>query len=619
MLAPSPAILEQMRKALVLQRDGKIGRARAIYEKILKKDPHNTEAAHLLALCFREQGFPARARAIVEGIIARPQADPRHHITLADICAETDDSPSALAAVEAGLQDHPNHAGLLAQRARLVLETQGPAPALPAFDPAVRANPGDADLLCDYAKALYLAGAVEEALKILTFLRESAPDHATSILLAIDILNARDRAPEALALLREAQEPLEAAPAIARSLSRANTLWSNASYDEALAHARHALELEPDNPLARLIHGKSLFRLGRFDEAAETLSRGLALHPKNADLRNILGFVEVRRGNLATGWAHLEARFSSDQPGTIHRSFDQPAWTGDSDTGRGLLLWSDQGVGDVFRATTMLRETVALAGRVILECGSKNLEIMSRNFPDVTFRANALDKLTRRPVHDDFDTQLSLGSLPMILRPTLDSFPKRAQWITPEPGRVARFSDRGIFRDGRPVIGLSWRGRTKGNRNAHLYISLEALRPILQRDDCVFLSLQYGDLGDELARLKAETGIEITHFDDIDIFDDLENAAALSSLVDLYIAPDCTGADIAATLGVPVWRYAGTTSPILAGDGSTPWYPSTRSYVVPAGRSADALVPRLASDFDDWRKGRDGKNAATTARMSVQK
>jgi tetratricopeptide (TPR) repeat protein len=616
MPASSPATLDLMRKALLLQRDGKPARARPLYEKILKTEPGNAEAANLLALCFVEQGFPRRAISILAQLVAHPGATSRHLANLVDLVAEQDGAAAALVVADRSLAHIDGDADLLARLAVLRRDAEGALAALADFDRALRAAPGNADLLADYARTLSMAGRQAEAVKVAEFLLQSIPNHRTAILVCVDALIALDRGDEALALLLEQDESLCTIPDAAYRLSRANAFWSNARYEEALSESTAALALGANAPLVHLVHGKTLFRLGRFDEAVAAIETGLALEPENPNLASTLGFVEVRKGNLARGWELLETRFATELPGLIHRSFAQPVWDGTPVADGAVLLWSDQGVGDVFRAATMLEEAAARTPNVIVECGPKNLPILSRNFPALVFRANALDKASGRSPHADFAAQISLGSLPRLLRPTPDSFPDRARVIGPEPERLERFSQLPVFCDGRPVVGLSWRSLRANKRHAHLYIGLESLRPILERDDCVFLSLQYGDTAEELDDFTSRTGIVIHRYDEIDIFDDLENAAALAALTDLYIAPDCTGADIAAVLGVPVWRYSGTTSPILVGDGNAPWYPSTTIYEVPPGAHADVLMPRMAADFDKWRATYPGRAAVIPARLA---
>jgi len=101
MATSSPALLDTLRKALLLQRDGKLARARSLYEKILKKEPGNVEATNLLGLCFLEQGYPKRALSLLERAVRLAPREARYRLNFLDCLEKLDDLPAVLAATEA--------------------------------------------------------------------------------------------------------------------------------------------------------------------------------------------------------------------------------------------------------------------------------------------------------------------------------------------------------------------------------------------------------------------------------------------------------------------------------------------------------------------------------------
>lgn len=67
----------------------------------------------------------------------------------------------------------------------------------------------------------------------------------------------------------------------------------------ALAHFRHALELDPDPAETPSIYsylGVASKECGRFDEALEFLRRGLEIDPERTDLHNLMGFCHFKLG-----------------------------------------------------------------------------------------------------------------------------------------------------------------------------------------------------------------------------------------------------------------------------------------------------------------------------------
>ena len=61
---------------------------------------------------------------------------------------------------------------------------------------------------------------------------------------------------------------------------------------------------------------------------------------------------------------------------------------------------------------------------------------------------------------------------------------------------------RSRYEDRRPLIGISWQGGGKASRIPMKSIGLKELAPLLSRDDCRFVSLQYGDDGPTLRDLE---------------------------------------------------------------------------------------------------------------------
>ena len=68
-----------------------------------------------------------------------------------------------------------------------------------------------------------------------------------------------------------------------------------------------------------------------------------------------------------------------------------------------------------------------------------------------------------------------------------------------------------------------------------------------------FVDLQYGDTEEARDELHRLHGLEIAHFDDVDLHDDLEGLAALCNACDLVITVSNVTAHMAGALGRPVW------------------------------------------------------------------
>jgi ADP-heptose:LPS heptosyltransferase len=93
-----------------------------------------------------------------------------------------------------------------------------------------------------------------------------------------------------------------------------------------------------------------------------------------------------------------------------------------------------------------------------------------------------------------------------------------------------------------------------------------------------FVSLQYGDVSDEVAQLRDRHGATVRDFGSE--FADIEELAAAIAALDLVISVDNTVVHLAGALGRPVWvllSYAPEWRYPRSGD-TVPWYPSARLF-----------------------------------------
>jgi ADP-heptose:LPS heptosyltransferase len=194
---------------------------------------------------------------------------------------------------------------------------------------------------------------------------------------------------------------------------------------------------------------------------------------------------------------------------------------------------------------------------------------------------------------NQFDWQCPLGSLGRWLRPSFPSFSASAGYLRPDPARVTRYASRLREPGTRKVIGISWRSINREYGGAKS-IPLSDWRTILRSPGLRFVDLQYGDTRAERAALAQES-VELLHFDEIDLYRDLEGMAALCAACDLVITASNVTAHFAGAIGKPTWLLApagrGRTWHWFSGRSDSPWYPSLRVFTQRTpGRWAEALA-----------------------------
>ena len=133
-------------------------------------------------------------------------------------------------------------------------------------------------------------------------------------------------------------------------------------------------------------------------------------------------------------------------------------------------------------------------------------------------------------------------------------------FLVPDPERVAFWKHLLVDLGPGPYIGISWKSPLITPERSPNYTSINEWAPLFALP-ARFINLQCGEADEDLARAERELGITVHNFDDLDLFDGLDDVAALSAALDLSISVSTAVAAIAAGTGTPVWLIAWRQSP----------------------------------------------------------
>lgn len=365
---------------------------------------------------------------------------------------------------------------------------------------------------------------------------------------------------------------------------------------EARASFERALSIDPGHGEAIHNLGFLLEENGRRDEAMALYARALEKNPRLARTAYNLGLARLRRQEFVPGWALAEARFETVPPMTPRRGLPQPEFS-ESDWGRGhrVALWREQGLGDQLVFSTLLPDLEARAQRFVVEVDARLAAAFRRAHP----RWSIVTPEESAAAFTSCDRQLAMGSLPRLLRPTLESFKAQpAALLAADPGRVQLYRDR--LGNG-ALTGISWRSfqsRTRGRVARDKSAPLAAFAAISLK--LRLLDLQYGDTSRERADF-ASAGGRLERLDDLDPFSDLEGVLAAIATCDRVVTTSNATAHLAGALGKDTMLLHLGAAPfhywVPGPDGRSLWYPSVR-VLAPGGfeswQQALAKVDELA-------------------------
>lgn len=368
-------------------------------------------------------------------------------------------------------------------------------------------------------------------------------------------------------------------------------------FDDAASAYRSAVALDPATFADTLNNlGMAAQHKGRSETAKIWLTRALLVDHRHALAGWNLGLLQLTSGDLTAGWAGYERRFAASalQPPRVIRL---PVWRGEALNGRRLLVWGEQGIGDEILFASCLNSLTDVDGQVVLECDRRLVSLFARAFPSVEVRASEGQPggpETRTP--SDCHLQLPMGSLPTLTRRRLADFPQTGRgYLSAREDLVQLWRKRLNDLPKGLKIGFAWTSQVTDAYRLPAYMKLVDWLPVLRMPGVVGVNLQYGNVNDELRRLRDENGATLQEWDDLNLKDDLESVAALISQLDLVLCPASSVGELSAALGAPTWRMCGADWTHL-GAGVRPWFPAMRAVHPQAGMPISA-TPKVVAQL----------------------
>jgi tetratricopeptide (TPR) repeat protein len=436
-----------------------------------------------------------------------------------------------------------------------------------AFQHVLKLDPQDADAAHQAGFLTYHAGEAEAALALFDEADRLRANHAPT-------LHMRALALAGLGRFEEAADELARAHALAPDDAdicndRGVFLRRLGRCEEALTWFEKALALQA-NVKVSLNKAFALERLRRFDEALAIYAGIKAADPDHAGADFNTGLLRLMAGDYESGFSLREARWKVSSLSIARYNFDRPMWQGKEPiAGKTILIYQDEGLGDVIQFARYVPMVASLGARVILVVDDALLPLLSR----LSGVAECLSRSVRRNV--SFDVHCAVTSLALAFNTRLETIPSAVPYLpAPEESR-RRIWEHRLGPHHRMRIGLTWSGNPKHDDDHNRSIALRSLLPLLDLD-ATFVSLQKDVKPQDQATLSAETRIlDLTAH-----LTDFVETAALVSCLDLVISVDTSMAHLAGALACPtliLLPYAPDWRWLLDRDDS-PWYPTARLF-----------------------------------------
>ena len=337
-------------------------------------------------------------------------------------------------------------------------------------------------------------------------------------------------------------------------------------WHEAAGHFGRALASRPDYAEAQCELGRSLLQQNRLSEAILAYRRAVEIAPDSATAHFHLAFALLLAGELPEGFREFEWRFAWRGMGGTPRP--EPRWQGEPLAGRTLLVRCEQGYGDALQFIRFAEPLAAQGATVVVECRPAVARLLAHC-------AGVSRVVIRGEVNEQFDLQVPLLSVPLVLGTTLATVPAAFHIWPPTPEHIAE-RRQVLGRQAGLRVGLAWQGDPTHANDRARSIPLSEMLALSQVTGVRWYSLQTGPGREQLPGILDRWPIQ----DLGDALGDFYDTAALVSNLDLVISCDSAPAHLAGALGVPVWlatSFAPDWRWLLDREDS-PWYPAMRIF-----------------------------------------
>jgi len=568
-----------------LQQLGRHREAITSYDRTIALQPDSVEAYSARAESLMAIGHYDQALDSCDQAIALRPTFAEAHANRGNALKALSRFDEAVKSYDRAINLKPDFAEAFSNRGLALHELHRYRDALSSYEAAIRLNPQLPQAYYNRGNALLELKQYEDAIESYNRAISIKPDYPEAYSNRGNALAVLDRFTDALTSYDQA---IELADGYAEAFfNRGNVFRELDKYVDALSDYDRAIAINPQYAESHCNRGLVFLALKRYADALSDFRTAISLKPDFADVFWNQGTTLLTTGALEEGWAFYEWRKRLDKPyGTS--TFWQPVWSGAEDISqKTLLVYHEQGLGDVIQFCRYVKLCGARAARVILSVPGRLVSLLKRLASNIEI----VDAAEQPP---NFDYQCALMSLPLVFGTTLDTIPVDPAYLTPDPECVTAWTERLGDRD-KPRLGLAWSGNPRQQNDRYRSIPFGNMEPLLNLDvDWHALQTEVRD--SDLGLLRRSSRLRLWN-DEITGF---ANTAGLVQHLDLIVTVDTSIAHLAGAMGKPTWillPYAADWR-WLTERSDSPWYPSVRLWRQKTPGDWESLVGLIKTELE---------------------
>ena len=335
-----------------------------------------------------------------------------------------------------------------------------------------------------------------------------------------------------------------------------------------------------------------LMDAGKLDESLDFFRRAVEQRPGDPEIHTHRALAFLMNGDFQRGWDEYEWRMQMRSQLAKH-SLKSPLWDGRGYEGQTLLLYHEQGFGDVIQCARYVRDAKRRGGTLVLACAPPIGRLMAQ--------VEGVDRVVTADVDiPPHHFKFPMMALPRLFEARTGNIPAPMPYLKPAPDTIL------MGGEGTKRVGIVWAGSPTHDNDHRRSMPASELAPILNVPGVTFYSLQFGSRAAELeaAGLKGKM-IELGD----ETLGDFYQTAGYIDQLDLVITIDTVTGHLAGALNKPTWLLLAFSSDFrwLRDSEDTEWYPSMKLYRQVQPMRWREPVARLAADLTAFAAKRSTK------------
>jgi tetratricopeptide (TPR) repeat protein len=554
-----------LEKAKSLHLQGDIQAASSLYIQIVNSDPKMASAWHAMGVLSLQIGRFDLAEQYIAEALKHKKRESTYYYNLGVAQSNLNKLDEAKQSLEKALKLKPNYPDAINGLGLVYQKMEQYDEAISCYRRALRINPKHISSLNNLGNALHITNQFDEAVKTYRMILQIEP---TNISLYVNMA----------IILKDADQLDEACDYANRAIDKGAT-------GKLLATAYNTLGLVCNT---RLMLSDAF---SYFDKALEIVPDFIEAHINKS-------FAKFCAGEIDEAWREYFWHYKQVKMHKVFEQFPQPLWQGEHLANKSIVIWAEQGLGDEILFASMFNDVIKQADQCLVECDARLMSLFSRSFPGVKFVKRNVPNSVEL-FDKTFDYHSPAANLGQYLRNEFTKFPEKTGYLVAEPGRVSDWHDKLSAISDRPKIGICWRSMLSTTARSKHYSTLLEWTDILQNDQFDFVNLQYDNCEQELQELKDKTGITV-HDMGVDLLNDLDEAAALTTALDMVISAGTSVASMAGALGKKTYlllpdAYNWT----MLGSEAMPWYKNTTVFIKQPDEQWQDVLLRISATINN--------------------